>query len=66
MPVSGQQASDFVENDDNGSGDFDNDDAVFSGTILSGDVYYAQARARATSDFATIPSSGNLAAQPLQ
>jgi hypothetical protein len=67
VAVSGEQASDFVDDDDNGGGDFDNDAAVFSGTILSGDVYFARAQTRSTSDdFATIPSSGNLTPQPLQ
>jgi len=62
--VSQQQARDIVDSDDNGGGRFNNDDAVFSGTLLSGNRYYQLSQTLTTADFATIPSTNNVAAQP--
>jgi hypothetical protein len=59
--VSVDEAGDIVDDDDGGS-DFDNDDAVFAGTLLSGDRYFDLAQTLTATDFATIPSCDNISA----
>lgn len=59
--VSVDEAGDIVDEDDGGS-DFDNDDAVFAGTLLSSDRYYNLAQTLTATDFATIPSCDNISA----
>jgi len=66
VSVDADAANDIVSDNDNGGGDFENDDAVFTGTLLSGDQYYRLAQTTATTNFATVPSSGNLAFQSVQ
>jgi len=63
--ASSQQAQNLVNDLDDNGGDFDNNDAVFSGTILSSGLYFNQAQTLTTTDFATIPSCDNVAAVPL-
>jgi hypothetical protein len=54
--VNADQAHDLVNNDD---------DSVFSRSLLSAQEYFNKSQALPTTDFATIPSCDNIPAQPL-
>jgi hypothetical protein len=58
--VTASQAQNIVNNGENGGGHFDNNDAVFSGTLLSSSQYYNLSQTLTTTDFATIPSCDNI------
>lgn len=65
LTVSNDDANDIVDDQDDGGGDFDNDDAVYAGTLLSGDRYFNLSQILTTANSATIPSTNIVAAQPI-